>query len=265
MQPAWIDTHAHFSHVNEDRLLVDTAAEAGVGRIVAVGGSDALNTAALSLAEAFPEKVFPAFGYDREAARMLSPEMARDRLGILLNLPQKPVAIGEIGLDLHHLPESSADEQCALFAEMMRIADESRLPFILHTREADDPTLATLDAVPTRLHDAARRGVAHSFTGTKEMARALLDRGLYISFSGIVTFRNADQLREVAAYVPEDRLLVETDTPYLTPVPLRGRSNCPAYVVHVGECLARVRGVPVEEIARATTENACRLFALPPL
>ena len=129
---------------------------------------------------------------------------------------------------------------------------------IIHTREADEATLRVLDEIPW--HGEGLRGVIHCFTGNKEFAGELLDRQLAISFSGIVTFRNADMLRESAAFVPDDRLLIETDSPYLAPVPMRGKQNEPAFVKHVAECLADVRGVELKHIAEVTTRNAEEMF-----
>ncbi len=261
----WFDTHAHFDSASDPAPLIAQAAEAGVRRIIAVGGSPALNAAAINAAAAFPRIVRLAVGFDRDCALELAPEEARQRLAALIDqLPAacRLAAVGETGLDFHHHPPQSEALQSALFAEMIRMADERRLPFILHTREADAATLAALDAVPCRFQPVERRGVAHSFTGDRAMARELLDRGLYIGFSGIVTFRNADMLRETAAYVPADRLLIETDTPYLAPVPLRGRPNQPAYLPHIGQCIAAVRGLSTEAVALLTAANAETLFTL---
>ena len=166
-------------------------------------------------------------------------------------------AVGETGLDFHYHPET-ADAQCALFAAQLRLADEWRLPIILHTREADEATLRVLDETPW--HGDGLRGVIHCFTGDKAFAAQLLDRQFMISFSGIVTFRNADMLRESAAFVPDDRLLIETDSPFLAPVPQRGKRNEPAFVTHVADCLARVRDTTAEHIAELTWRNAERLF-----
>ena len=129
---------------------------------------------------------------------------------------------------------------------------------IIHTREADEATLRVLDETPWR--GEGLRGVVHCFTGGKAFAAQLLDRQLAISFSGIVTFRNADMLRESAAMVPDERLLIETDTPFLAPVPKRGQRNEPAFVTHVAECLAKVRGTTAERIAEVTRQNAEQMF-----
>ena len=132
---------------------------------------------------------------------------------------------------------------------------------MIHTREADDATLGVLDEIPWH-HGDRLRGVIHSYTGIPRFAGQLLDRGFMISFSGIVTFKSADDVRASARYVPQDRILVETDSPYLSPVPLRGRPCEPAYVVHTATRLAAERNVPVETFAAQTTANACDLFAV---
>ena len=155
------------------------------------------------------------------------------------------------------LPET-ADAQCALFAAQLRLADEWALPVVIHTREADEATLRVLDETPWRGNRL--RGVIHCFTGDKNFARQLLDRQMAISFSGIVTFRNADRLRESAAFVPDERLLIETDTPFLAPLPRRGQRNEPAFVTHVAACLAEVRKTTVGRVAELTSRNARKLF-----
>jgi TatD DNase family protein len=144
---------------------------------------------------------------------------------------------------------------------MLRLAGNRRLPVIIHTREADDDTLAVLDtAGSVAMARDGRLGVIHCFTGGRALAHAAIQRGLYISFSGIVTFANAAPLREIACDLPAERLLLETDTPYLTPVPKRGQRNEPALLTHVAACVAKARGITVEALARLTTENAERLF-----
>ena len=151
------------------------------------------------------------------------------------------------------------EEQKALFADMLDLAGELSRPVVVHSREADADTLEHLGRYAAANPDHTP-GVLHCFTGSLEFARALLDIGMYISFSGILTFRNAEDLRQVARQIPEDRILVETDSPYLAPVPLRGKPNQPAYVKHVAACLAELRGWAPDDCARITSENASRLF-----
>ena len=254
--PTYTDTHVHFDASSAaTNACVQRAQAAGVTRLLAVGGSPELNEAALAAAGAFPGPVKLALGWDRDQA-------GQDSAFSLHASAVSPSlsAIGEIGLDYHYHPETQA-AQCELFAAMLRLGGERSLPVIIHTREADADTLRVLDEAGSRAQAAAGRlGVVHCFTGGAEFARALLDRGLYLSFSGILTFRNADMLRSVARLVPADRLLIETDSPFLAPIPRRGQRNEPAFVVHVAEMLAALRGVTLEELAEQTNANAERLF-----
>lgn len=169
------------------------------------------------------------------------------------------VAMGETGLDYYYTPETKARQQ-ASFRDHIRIGRELNKPVIVHTRDARADTLAILRE--EKVTDCG--GVLHCFTEDRETAGQLLDLGFYISFSGIVTFRNAEQLRDAARYVPLDRLLVETDSPYLAPVPHRGKENQPAYVRDVAEYIAVLKGVSVDELAQQTTENFAKLFHIDP-
>ena len=168
---------------------------------------------------------------------------------------ERVVAIGETGLDYFRV-EGDTEWQRSRFRTHIRAARELAKPLVIHTREAAADTLRILE------EEGAREvgGVMHCFTETWEVAQAAMELGFYISFSGIVTFKNAKDLKEVAKRVPLERMLVETDSPYLAPVPHRGESNQPAYVRHVAEEVARLRGVELDQVARATTENFFRLF-----
>ncbi|WP_168385035.1 metal-dependent hydrolase [Erwinia amylovora] len=168
------------------------------------------------------------------------------------------VAMGETGLDYFYQKETMARQQ-ASFREHIRIGRELNKPVIVHTREARDDTLAILREEQAE----SCSGVLHCFTEDRQTAEKLLDMGFYISFSGIATFRNAEQIREAARYVPLDRMLVETDSPYLAPVPHRGKENQPAYTRDVAEYMAVVKGVTIAQMAQATTENFSRLFHVP--
>lgn len=169
------------------------------------------------------------------------------------------VAMGETGLDYYYTPETKARQQES-FRDHIRIGRELNKPVIVHTRDARADTLSILRE--EKVTDCG--GVLHCFTEDRETAGQLLDLGFYISFSGIVTFRNAEQLRDAARYVPLDRLLVETDSPYLAPVPHRGKENQPAYVRDVAEYMAVLKGVSVDELAQQTTENFATLFHIDP-
>jgi TatD DNase family protein len=166
------------------------------------------------------------------------------------------VAIGETGLD-RYWDYSPFDVQRDYFDRHLRLSQQLGLPFIVHTRDSDGDVL-------TMLREARQRGpltgVMHSFTGTKETAAECLKLGLYISFAGMVTYKKSDALRAVARVVPAERILIETDSPYLSPQPLRGRRNEPSHLVHTASCLAQERGMPLDEFAALTTRNARRLF-----
>ena len=247
----YLDSHAHFDGAVEQGDVagwLGRAAAAGVSRMVAIGGSPDANRRARDLAAAHPHAMRATAGYDRDLAATPPPladvaDLLRDTL---------VCAVGETGLDYHYEPETAPAQQ-ALFGSMLELATAAGKPVVVHSREADADTLRLLRAY-------GGPGVLHCFTGGADFARALLDLGLYISFSGIVTFRNAEDLRAVARQVPADRLLIETDAPYLSPVPFRGQPNEPARVVEVARVLAEVRGVAVEELARLSYHNACQLF-----
>ena len=252
------DTHAHFSEDREKTLATLTRARAaGVTRLMAVGGSPELNRAALLAQSLAPDSTRLALGADRDQAGNTCANEALAADVRTLYASHSCAAVGEIGLDFHYAPET-AREQCDLFARQLELADEFGLPVVIHTRDADDATLGVLDEVPWRAD--APRGVIHCFTGSPAFARQLLDRNFLISISGIVTFRAAENVRESARVVPFDRLLVETDSPFLAPVPMRGNENEPAFIVHTVKFLAALRGVPTEELAARTFANAVALF-----
>jgi TatD DNase family protein len=167
---------------------------------------------------------------------------------------EKIIAIGETGLDYFHVKKDTADWQRERFRRHIAASNQSGKPMIIHTREAKADTIEIMQ------QEQAQAGVMHCFSEDWETAKAALDLGFYISFSGIITFKSAADLREVAKKVPADRLLVETDSPYLTPVPYRGRANSPAYTYYVAEKLAEIRGVSIDNIAQQTTQNFNDLF-----
>jgi TatD DNase family protein len=192
-------------------------------------------------------------------------EPTLDRLLALARLP-RVVAIGETGLDYYRLNGRSIGDmawQRERFRTHIRAARETGLPLVIHTRSASADTLGILREEQGGAADGGPGGVFHCFTETADVARAALDMGFLISFSGILTFRNAEDLREVARFVPLDRCLIETDSPYLAPVPYRGKTNSPAYVPHVAAQVAAVKGLDVQTVAKATSRNFERLFKLP--
>lgn len=256
-----IDTHAHPEQLvlkGEWTGAVARARAEGVGRIVAVGGHPSANALAVRLAGDFPGTVFAAVGYERDLAGPNAPDPAT-----LVPLLPRSVAVGEIGLDYHH-HKGAAAAQRLLCAGQLALARAWRLPAILHSREAEADTLAMVREHRDQWSgDAGRLGVLHCFSGNWDFARQLLDLGLYLSFSGMLTFKNTDALRDVARRAPADRILVETDTPYLAPIPHRGRPNEPAWLLHTAEILAEIRGTDFPAIAALTSRNAERLFGLP--
>jgi TatD DNase family protein len=264
------DSHVHFSGADTPGFsvpeLLSRAAEAGVSRMIAVGGSCDLNTAAFKAAEVSPAGVRAAIGFDRdqhaEMASVAAIRDATDRLARVIRssaeLGVTVCAIGEIGLDYHYSPQTR-DKQMALFDAQCALAVELDLPVIVHSRDADADTLDVLRRYAGR-PSGGLKGVLHCFTRDLPFAEELVALGLHISFSGILTFRNADPLREVARRLPAACLLVETDSPYLAPVPHRGKRNEPAYVKEVVQTLATVRNESFESIADQTTANAQSLF-----
>lgn len=264
------DSHAHFG--DDWRAVLLRSREAGMAGLVAVGCDARANAFALAVARAEPSFALLALGFDYssgvtpdEAVAFLRHEGAVLERGFGGAAPGRCptlslAAIGEIGLDYSH-PGADPVAQRALFERQVALAAEWGLPVIVHSREAAADTLAVLRAVGSRaLAAVGRLGVLHCFVGDRCFAEEVLSLGMMVSLSGIVTFRNAEALRAVAAWLPSDRLLVETDSPYLAPVPLRGRVNEPAFVVHTIRCLAALRGTSPEALASQTTSNALRLF-----
>ncbi len=247
-----VDTHCHvdFPHFNEDRDAVfDRYAEAGGDWLLTVSVDLESLPGLFALAES-RENVWCSVGVHPNHETPDEPDEAR-----LRDLARHPkcVAIGETGMDFfrHVVP---AQVQEARFRTHIRAARSLDLPVIVHMREADADTLRVLR------DEGVEKGVMHCFSSTWEVARAALDLGMHISFSGNVTFGKNAALREVAARVPLDRLLVETDSPYLAPVPMRGKRNEPAFVRHVAECVAAMRGMTAEALTGICAENAARLF-----
>ncbi|MDG9759975.1 TatD family hydrolase [Pseudomonas sediminis] len=254
-----IDSHCHLdrldlaAHGGSLDAALDAARAVGVGHFLCIGVSADNAATVKSLAERYDDVDCSVGVHPLDLEPGAEP--ALDWLLGELAHP-KVVAIGETGLDYHYEPESAALQQDSfrLHLEAARITGK---PVIVHTREARADTLALL-----REAALPQAGVLHCFTEDWEMAKAALDMGFYISLSGIVTFRNAEALREVARQVPVDRLLVETDSPYLAPVPHRGKPNLPQYVREVAEYLAVLRGVSYEALAEQTSSNFKRLFPL---
>ena len=253
------DTHCHFERADPTEIasVLERAKAAGVEKLMAVGGSAALNESAALAVEVAAEslvapKVICAVGLDREQVKDIRRETL-DATGLPSSVSSPSLAAwGEIGLDYHYSPETR-EAQLKLFGEQLEEARKRNLPVVIHTREADDDTLALLREIPSR-------GIIHCYTGTPENAKRFLDLGFYISISGIVTFKPADNVRASAHVVPDDRILIETDAPVLAPVPLRGQPNEPAFIVHTCEFLAKLRGVSADDFAELTFANAERIL-----
>lgn len=250
-----VDSHCHLNFPELapglDAVLIKMQ-ENGVGHVLCISVSLREFPEVLALAEKYPN-VFASIGVHPDYADETEPSI--DELVRLARHPQV-AAIGETGLDYYRL-KGDLEWQRSRFRNHIRAARACGKPLIIHTREARDDTLRIL----REENAGSAGGVMHCFTETWEAAEAALDLGFYISFSGIVTFKNAHALKDVARRVPLDRLLVETDAPYLAPVPHRGKTNQPAFVKHVAEELARLREVPFEVIAEATTKNFFNLFS----
>jgi TatD DNase family protein len=250
------DTHAHLDMLADPPADVLGRAQArGVTRILTAGTTAEANAFAIAAARAHRGSICAAVGYDRNEAAPDNnlPAMADSLETHIRNGAPEIVAIGETGLDFHYRKET-AEAQKALFEMQLGLAEQYRLPVIIHCREAESEVVDCLKRHP------AVTGVIHCFTGSTAFATTVLDLGMMISFSGILTFRNAQSLRDTAGMVPEDMLLVETDSPYLAPEPHRGQKNEPALLPATVKCLAGARGNSPEEIARITEANARRLF-----
>ena len=246
----WVDQHCHLEPGPAGDEDVAEARAAGVERIVNVGTDVAGSMRAIEVARRHEGVVATAGVHPHDAAGGI------EGLEALLGDPQV-VAVGECGLD-HHYDHSPRDVQREVFAAQVALAHAHDLALVIHTREAWDETFAVLAA-----EGVPERTVFHCFTGGPDEARRGLDLGATLSFSGIVTFPSAGDLRAAAALCPLDRLVVETDAPYLAPVPHRGRRNRPALVPVVGAAVAAAKGLEVAEVAAATWRNAARLYRLP--
>jgi len=276
------DTHCHFESADpaEIAAILRRAKSAGVEKLMAVGGSDQLNQSARLAAglrsevevggqgqgqrtadsgqrEAELPEVVCALGYDRDQVDRRCGILAasgKEEETSFFDAARTPRlrAIGEIGLDYHYSPETR-EQQLKLFAEQLELARTRDLPVVIHTREADEDTVALLKEIPSR-------GIIHCYTGTPEYAKRFLDLGFYISFSGIVTFRAADNVRASVKVVPDDRILIETDSPFLAPVPMRGQPNEPAFIRHTCEFLSTFREMSADTFAELTFANAERIL-----
>lgn len=249
----WIDVHTHLNMLEDG---VDTslklASENGVAHMITIGTTPEDWPVVSEIAEKnFPRVACTIGVHPHDAQHWTS--SAEKELRRYVTLPHV-IAVGEIGLDYYY-NNSPAAVQLAAFREQMKVAEEAKLPVEIHTRDAEEDTAMVLKEFKGRV-----QGLLHCFTSSKHLAEVGIDCGFDISFSGVVTFKNADSLREVVKSMPLDRIHVETDAPFLAPVPMRGKKNQPAYVVHTAEKVSQLRGMPLIELAEATRANARRLF-----
>jgi len=258
----FIDSHAHLdvSTYDGDRAeVIGRAREAGVEMMLEICGSDVAKGSleiGLKLAEEYPF-IYAAVGLHPHEASLYDDALEQKLLS--MSDHEKVVGWGEIGLDYHY-DHSPRDTQRRVFRRQLELALERRAPAIIHTREAEEDTIQILRESWAEAGGAEIGGIIHCFTGTQKLAEAAIEMGFHISFSGVLTFKTAGELRDVARSISADRLLVETDCPYLAPLPYRGKRNEPAFVRETAAKLAELKGLSLEEIARVTSDNFKRLF-----
>ncbi|MDR1605618.1 MAG: TatD family hydrolase [Streptococcaceae bacterium] len=251
------DTHTHLNAAvfsGREAEEIDKAREFGVTKMNIVGFDAPTIAKSLALATEFTN-LYATIGWHPTEAGTYTAEVEAMIVAHLTD--PKVIALGEIGLDYHWMTASKAVQE-AVFRRQIQLSKKYHLPFVVHTREALEETYAIIKSEGV----GSRGGIMHAFSGDYAAAKKFLDLGMMISFAGVVTFKKALELQEAAKRLPLDRILVETDAPYLAPVPFRGRENTPAYSKFVVEKIAELRGVSAEEVAQATYENALRVFKL---
>ena len=250
---SFIDTHCHLDKLDStpEEAIIE-AKQAGVQRMVTVSVDELSLDFVSSMVQQFPE-VYGSVGFHPHDAAELTEDLEQKIRKLALE-EKKLIAIGETGLDYHYM-YSSAEVQQQVFSKQLQLAVELNLPVIMHSREAETDTLNILQEIPV-----PPLGVAHSFTSSFEMAKTLIEMGWYIGINGIVTFKNAEDLREVVSWLPLDRLLLETDSPFLAPTPFRGKPNKPAHIPAIATFIAKLRGISLEQLSEQTSANAQRLF-----
>ena len=250
---SFIDTHCHLDILEStpEETIIE-AKQAGVQRMVTIAVDEPSLDFVSSTVQEFPA-VYGSVGFHPHDASKLTKSLLQ-KIRQLAEEQHKLIAIGEIGLDYHYM-NSPAEIQQQAFRKQLQLAVELNLPVILHSREAETDTLNILQEFPVPSH-----GVAHSFTSSIEMARTLVEMGWYLGINGIVTFKNAEDLRKVVRWLPLEHLLLETDSPFLAPIPFRGKPNKPAHIPAIATFIAELREISLEELAQQTTANAQRLF-----
>jgi TatD DNase family protein len=258
----FVDSHAHIDgpEYDSDRdEVIQRARDAGLHAILTVGTGDPQGGAlerAVELAQKHDD-IYAAIGTHPHDAKLFD-NSAEERIKALIKRSSRVIAWGEIGLDYHY-DNSPREVQREVFRRQLQLAREARLPVVIHTREAEEDTIEILQS---EWNAPESRGIMHCFSGSWALAAATMKLGFLISFAGVLTFKKADDLRGVARQVPLDRLLIETDCPFLTPVPFRGRRNEPAHVVEVARCLGMLHEKTIAEIGQITTKNFNGLFEL---
>lgn len=255
------DTHCHLNfdaYADDLDQVIAASAAAGVTHFIVPAIDLSTCREVIALAERY-EGIYAAVGIHPNSTANFAPDHL-DELRALLPHP-KVVAIGEIGLD-YYWDFSPPDRQQQAFEAQLQLANEFNLPVIIHNRDAHEATLNTL--AHWQPVDPTRAGVLHSFSGDRNHAEQALDMGFYLGFTGPITYKKAEVTRQIAAHTPLEKILVETDSPYLTPVPHRGQRNTPAYIPYIVRQLAAVRSIDETNMAQASTENALRLFRIKP-
>ena len=252
---SFIDTHCHLDKLESNpEETVEEAKQEGVKTMVTISVDEESFDFVSKAVKQFKD-VYGTVGIHPHDASEFSPKLGKS-IQKIAREQDKLIAIGETGLDYHYMNSSSEDQQFA-FRKQLRIAVEVNLPVVLHSREAETDTINILKEIPV-----PALGVAHSFTSSLMMAKTLLDMGWYLGINGIVTFKNAEDLREIVRWIPMDRLLLETDSPFLAPIPFRGKPNKPAYIPIIASFVAELRNITIEHLAEKTSENAQRLFRI---
>lgn len=250
----WIDVHAHLDMLEEGaEAAIQKALSAGVSNIITIGTEGPDHPVVLALAEKYAPHVYCTLGVHPHQGSQWTPEVKKFMLENLNN--PRVLAVGEIGLDYYY-NQSPKEDQLQTFEEQMEIAQEFNLPVEIHTRDAEEDTATMLKKFSGKVN-----GLLHCFTSSYELAKVALNCGFNISVSGVVTFKNASDLREAIKKIPLDRLHVETDAPFLAPVPQRGKKNTPAFVVHTAQVVADLKGVSLEELQEITNTNALKMFS----
>ena len=250
------DTHCHLNdeRFDEDREEIIKNVESELSGCICVGADFPSSLLAIELAERSGQ-IFAAVGVHPHDVKSMDDNMLCELSRLLKH--ERVVALGEVGLDYYY-EYSDRETQKQWFIRQLDLSIESKMPVIIHLRDAYGDMMDILRGYKNKLPE----GVLHCFSGSKEIAKEVLAMGFHISFTGAITFKNAENLREVVKYVPLDRMLVETDAPYLSPAPHRGERNNPLYVKHVAEQVAQVKGIGLEEVIKETTRNAIDLFRL---